>query len=372
MLGEAVLLAALQIGPFFERGNDFFALRPVYSRQEETTDVLWPLYSSHRDWWRFCFLFSGQDYPEGGGQFSFLPFWYNGSYPERGDYWGLFPFYGTHPGLATVYDLKFAFWPLWMRYRMPRSGGAGGGYRTSNVFLFPFVSWRDDGSWGVWPLCGVSHNRPGDHRYFLWPFVTWADYRKDRDTSGAGSSWMLWPLFGSVSREREDQSLLLPPFFSVVRSKSHSAGAKDLQCDWRLRVPWPFIELERSARRERISLFPVFERTVRRRYADGEREASDLRFGWRLVELLENETRVFPFWVSNDDGYLRMWPFFERRPMGGGVVASRMLSLFPIRWIPAVDRNWAKFWTFYECESNEVYREHFLLWGLIEWRTFSD
>ena len=84
---------------------------------------------------------------------------------------------------------------------------------------------------------------------------------------------------------------------------------------------------------------------------------------------MPDETRVFPFWTSRDDGYLRVWPFWETSPLGDGSLASRCLSLFPIRWVPSVDRNWSKFWTFYESVSNPVCTEHSLLWGVIRWRT---
>ena len=46
----------------------------------------------------------------------------------------------------------------------------------------------------------------------MWPVATWATYRDDRDTAGEGYSWMLWPLYGQVRRERESQDLFLPPF----------------------------------------------------------------------------------------------------------------------------------------------------------------
>ena len=54
---------------------------------------------------------------------------------------------------------------------------------------------------------------------------------------------------------------------------------------------------------------------------------------------------------------------------GGAVARGRFLALMPIRWVPPVDRNWAKFWTFYENESTPLYTDHSLLWGLIRWRT---
>ena len=55
-----------------------------------------------------------------------------------------------------------------------------------------------------------------------------------------------------------------------------------------------------------------------------------------------------------------------------GVRRGRLLALFPMRWVPSIDRNWAKFWTFYETEANPVCTYHSLLWGLIRWRTVND
>ena len=92
------------------------------------------------------------------------------------------------------------------------------------------------------------------------------------------------------------------------------------------------------------------------------------RFGWKFIELYDDETRVFPFWVSRkDDSYFRLWPFWESEVGKDKVERSRFLSIFPIRWVPAVDRNWSKFWTFYECERTEDKTHHSLLWGIIQW-----
>ena len=97
------------------------------------------------------------------------------------------------------------------------------------------------------------------------------------------------------------------------------------------------------------------------------------RFGWKLVELYDDETRVFPFWTSRKDGsYFRLWPFWESVRGSDGVTRSRFLSLFPIRWVPAVDRNWAKFWTFYERAEGRNGIDHSLFWGIIRWRTDDD
>lgn len=355
-----LLAAAFQVGPFYEQRDEFAAVRPFWSAERATTDVLWPLFTAHDDWWRFCFFTHYQENREGGYQFEIMPLWFNGRAAEDSDaYAGLFPICGYHPHFLLMYDLEFCLWPLWMRYRMPRPKDDK--MMTSTAVLFPFFHWRDDGSWGVWPLCGMSHNRSDDHWYALWPLFNWKTAYEDRDTSGAGTAWMLWPLYASVERERESQWQVLPPFISFVETKD----------GWRGRFPLPIIEIERFAKRDRTSVFPFYEHIINRRYLDGAPTTELTRFGWRLVELLPDETRVFPFYVGSDS-FTRVWPFYESETGRDGVTRARILSLFPIRWDDGVERNWSKFWTFYETESNPIETHHSLLWGIIRWSTYND
>ena len=371
-----VLAAAFEVLPLYQQdpGRGFYAARPFWSRDAaaETTDVLWPLFTSHRDWWRFAFFMGGQRHADGGYQFQALPLWWHGREGGGGAdslYWGFFPFYGRHPHMLLMNDWEFALWPAWMRYRTPRP--KEGRWMTTNAVLFPLVHWRDDGSWGVWPLYASAHNRADDHVSVLWPIWNWKTCFADRDTSGAGTAWMLWPLVGRVDRERERQWLFVPPLFSWAETDSKSSAWPAGEPEVRLRCPWPLFEYEANARRTRLSVFPLYERIENRAFADGAKVDEITRFGWRLVELLPDETRVFPFWVSrSDDAYFRLWPLWESARGADGVRRGRFLSLFPIRWVPAVDRNWAKFWTLYEREERPgAETRHSLLWGLVRWTT---
>ena len=367
MLSELLLAAAFQIGPFYEQKEDAAALRPFWSREGQTTDVVWPLFTSHRDWWRFAFFVHHQTNDK-GYQFEVMPLWWHGRESTEGDdgfYWGLFPLYGSHPHFLMMHDLKFVLWPVWTSYSTPRP--SKGEWMRTNSVLWPFIHWRGDGSWGFWPFYVQNHQRESFHQTALWPIFTWASYEADRDTAGAGTSGMFWPLWGDVSRERESQWSFLPPLFSRARTPDTV----------RWRMPWPFIEWEYGSRRDRISVFPLYERVVLKSYAgnSGRNEVSSsvTRFGWKLVELYDDETRVFPFWTSRKDGsYFRLWPFWESARGGDGITRSRFLSLFPIRWVPAVDRNWAKFWTFYERAEGRNGTDHSLFWGIIRWRSNDD
>ena len=205
MLSSIVLFASLQIGPFFETREDYLAVRPFYAQEGRDTDVLWPLFTAHDDWWRALMFIHWQENAE-SYQFEVMPFWFTGRTRAGEKYAGLFPIYGRHPHILLMHDFEFALWPLWTKYSMPRKDAPDGRLVTRSV-LFPFFSWRDDGAWSVWPFYGVNYQRESDHRYVLWPFATWASYREDRDTAGAGSSWMLWPLVGRInSRLRGDGS----------------------------------------------------------------------------------------------------------------------------------------------------------------------
>ena len=355
MFVEALLATAIEIGPIYEQRSQYVAVRPFYAEENEVTDGLWPLFTRHRDWWRELLCLHYQENGERGYQFEVDPLWWNGRDDRTGEsYWGLFPLYGEHPHALLMYDFQFALWPLYHSYRMPRERD----WLETKAVLFPLLHWRSDGSWGLWPLYGLNHQRESDHRYALWPIVTWANYREDRDTSGAGYSWMFWPLWTEIEREREVGHMFLPPFFSYAETPS----------GWQLRAPWPIFEMEALANRDRFSIFPLYESVELKAYHDGEVRSSVTRFGWKLVELYDEETRVFPFWVSReDDSYVRLWPFWEREGR-----KARLFSLLPIRAVPAIDRNFAKFWTFYEQEEFPGITEHSLLWGILRWSTYND
>lgn len=416
-------------GPFFEywrsvgpnpvgadregRLRTFWAFRPFYSqvRAPETTkrDFLWPVATCHSRedalWWRAFFLAYGDDRDglEPSWSFNLLPIVFCGSDRRSGAYGGLFPVYGQHPHFLLMDNWRFCLWPVWMDYDVT-------GIHHGAV-LWPLITWKENDtmSAGVWPLFSHSRLRESDHWYFLWPIATWARYDEDRDTSGAGSSWMFWPVYGNVSRARERQHLVLPPFFSYTRTPH--------VLRWRL--PWPLVDVELGTKRNRVSVWPFYEYLDGFQYpgksAEGVRGRVDIpppavegperpsedhsssrapeertrRYLWMLVEDIELETdttyesrfNFFPFftrerrYVKSKDGtrretasFTRIWPFW-RSETENGFTERRVLDLIPVRHSEGFDRNWAAFWTFWTSEGAEGGpTEHSLFWSIIDWK----
>ena len=192
-------------------------------------------------------------------------------------------------------------------------------------------------------------------------------------------------VYGEVRRARESQTMVLPPFFSYTET--------DAARRWRL--PWPFFDWERSAVRDRLSVWPFWEQI--RGYAYGTRaeEERTWRVGWKLVEnteLTTDRTRevrfnFFPFFTwerrwrkagkpQGGEGaealqasYLRIWPFWSSETVDGRT-RSRTLELMPFRHGEGIERNWAPFWSLWEKDERPDGRtRHSLLWNVISWQS---
>ena len=343
----------VNIGPFFERDpeRDFTAVRPFWSATPDTEDFAWPLGTWHtneeRFWYRFFFLAYGHE-----NSFNFFPLWFSETDRKSGDFhWALFPACGSHPHMLFMDDIHFALWPLYMDYSVK-------GVR-SHAVLWPIFSWKDSPreAVGVWPLFGWSRLRESAHRYALWPILEWADHYEDRDTSGAGKSGMLWPVFGAVERERERQVLIFPPFFSWARTPD----------TWRLRCPWPLVDVELGPKRDRWSVWPFVERSIQKSYANGKADDVIWRFGWQLAEKTDSRLNIFPFFTREKD-FVRVWPFWSSR-VEDGRQTVKVLDLMPVRNAGGVARNWEPFWSLYTSEEMPCGRVRRKFLFNIFWRT---
>lgn len=385
------IVSRFRLGPFYESartddGAVFRAVRPFYSSlcdartRTEVQDLLWPLCTRHslRDdtWWRAGVAY-GYDRAEhtasNSWSFNVFPLWFSGRDRVAGGYAALFPVGGYLPHtLFVLDDVHFAMFPLYLDYKV---NGA-----RRNYWLWPLLSSSEEipgeKRHGVFPLYGSTERRGSTlgsvdrQRYVLWPLWNDARYESSRNP---GSSWMLWPLYGSVNRSNEQQRLFLPPFFSWTKTDSGS----------RLRCPWPLLEIEKSKRTDRLSIFPLYGDTRRK----GERKRY---FLWPFFSGLSLETeelrtdrfQFFPFYTRQRrsgkagadaertvDSFVRVWPFFSRETRADGSSHLRALDLIPIRNASGVDRNWAPFWTLFTRTEKDGEAHWDILWGLIKFTT---
>jgi hypothetical protein len=377
------VVSRFRIGPLFEysatrEGGTFWALRPFYSRVSDpvsdtrVTDAAWPLGTSHRNheqqWWRMLLAYGSDNdvgREESAWKAALFPLYFQGRTRHGEDYWALFPVYGHLPHVLLMDDIDFVLFPLYMDYRVNRM--------EFEYYLWPIIlrSAVEPGvtRTGVFPLYGQTQRHDTRHRFAFWPFWTSAVYSNPRNT---GSSWMLFPLAGSVNRAKEKQRLFLPPFFSHATT--------DAAERWRL--PWPFYETVTTATSQKRSYWPF--------YGDAHNEDGRRWYAaWPLIEHFtlkhkggrEERSRFFPFYLkatnyrSDSAGaeqvsetYTRAWPFFARQTTPEGSHLS-VLELSLIRYSGGIERNWAPFWTLYERIEQGSEVVHDALWGLLQYRT---
>lgn len=380
---EDRIVSRFRFGPLFEyremaSGGTLWALRPLYVRQRDPVedlsidDTVWPLCSRHQlheeSWWRFLLLAYGSNDDvnnEDSGWKAFLfPLYFQGRTRQGEDYWALFPIYGHLPHILMMEDIDFTLFPLYLDYEV---NGIERRY-----YGWPFYSRGEDApgvvKTGVFPFYGETARRDVLTRYVLWPFWTSAEYTSERNP---GESWMLWPLAGRVDREREQQKLFLPPFFSHAKTDSAE----------RWRMPWPFYETHTSKDLRKWSYWPLFGRTLR--------EDEDRWYAlWPIIERFKLDSRgkrterfhFFPFYMNQkifrkgkdgsetlEESYTRFWPFYsvEERP-GSGYYHLRAFEFMPIRFADGVDRNWAPFWTLYERTETDGRIAEDAFWGLFK------
>jgi len=372
-----------RLGPFYERrvmsdGSSFTAVRPLYSRsveaegRETVTDALWPLATFHRNesqqWWRVLVAFGNDldvNNPDSGWSLGVFPLWFQGRSRLQEDYWALFPIYGHIPHLWLMEDLSFTLFPCYLRYKVAE--------REREYYLWPFMSRLEEEEGvkrtSVFPFYGYKDTPRQETQYVLWPF--WIDTTYKDTAPNPGSAWMLFPIAGQVSREREQQWLALPPFISHALTDTTE----------RWRVPWPFVQLEKTADERSRTFWPFYS----------DRLSDDRRYfsaGWFLYSRDNakrpngrvERMRIFPFYVNEStyakdpdgieyekENYLRVWPLFTR-VRTPRISHFRTLELNPIRYSEGIERNWAPFWTFYERSSLDGEVEHDALWGIINFR----
>ncbi|MGN0891086.1 MAG: hypothetical protein ACI4W7_05490, partial [Candidatus Spyradenecus sp.] len=168
----------------------------------------------------------------------------------------------------------------------------------------------------------------------------------------------------------------LPPLF---RYSTTTDGAR------LIRAPWPLFERYTDPNESTWKSWRFWGMTHR-----GSRDGWWFLYPLAMHKRQQTEvqrtrlTRFWPFYLNEEvvaydvrgrgrvqKRAFRLWPFYASSFHEETGEDCRSLILFPIHDVPAIERNWAPFWTFYtarrEAGSDETLHE--LFWGLIWWRT---
>ena len=350
--------------PFYEsvQTNDasFFAVRPFYSHTERgegsVTDIFWPLYSRKKfkdeaTSRAFLFYFThrfGRCDESPRKRRWLLPFWFSGQDAQGEEYRALFPLGGTIREFLGRDKISFALFPTFGKSQINE-------VKTTSV-LWPIYS-RTRGDRirrdRVFPIIGKSVlEGEYEKKFVLWPFWTSATYVHPRNP---GRSWILFPLCGRSTLEKESTTWLLPPFFRFTKGEKQN----------RIFCPWPFYQKVDSEWHQKHWVWPLWGCDQR----DGglkHRTFLLWPFLWseRSETGLHEKTRrmAVPFFTMERDylkeegvakedqklvsGYWRVWPLMSRQSSGDGS-RFRLLDLWPVKNSAPVERNWAPLWTLY-------------------------
>jgi hypothetical protein len=375
------------LGPFFETraapdGRRFFAVRPFYSRAEGPDkgriihEVLWPVASvkdfEDERFWRFLVLY-GHDFErhKAGSRYRLLllPFLFAGRNAEGGKYFALFPLGGRIDEFLTRDRINFALFPLY-------SYSTINGQRTHSV-LWPVGSYtKGEGvsRLRVFPLYGHSTYKDQWKKTFaLWPLWSTVEYSYP---NSKGGGFVLFPLVGHVKLTDQETWMLFPPFLrwskGAIRSK--------------LNAPWPFIQYMKGDS-DRLYVWPLWGRSRQAQtrmwfcawplISGQETQYKDSVLNrFRVLPLIQYESRTsLPGAAAPTncverlpepaalERYFKLWPLLSYARQGTNKWFS-MISPWPLRDAPSIEKNWAPFWTLYSCRKAGAAGEHELLWGL--------
>ncbi|MBU0677703.1 MAG: hypothetical protein KJ626_06270 [Verrucomicrobia bacterium] len=367
------------LGPLFEKassedGKSFAAVRPLFSNtkdpvmERETTEVLWPLASvrDFRDetYWRvLTAIYQDWDVnnPYSRYRFWILPLYFQGRDVRMRNYVALFPLGGRINEFLGRDEISFWLFPL-------TAYSSINNVKTRDV-LWPFIS-RTKGKgiyrFRVAPFYGQSKHRDKfKKRFIAWPFWTSAEYYY-KGSSGKG--YIAFPLWGHIKLEDQESWLVLPPLFRFNKGQRLNYGY----------APWPFFSYS-SGEVEKFSLWPIYGRKATH-------GVESQYFLWPIFwkeemdrgDSVGHRFAALPFWQSEsrvERGYQagsthkkvyvyrKLWPLASYI-RDGAARRFRMLSLWPLKDTPQIERNWAPLWTLYQNTSIENVSEQELLWGL--------
>ncbi|MCX7009077.1 MAG: hypothetical protein NTY53_17820, partial [Kiritimatiellaeota bacterium] len=276
--------------------------------------------------------------------------------------------------------MTFALWPLYIH-------NVQKGEHSYHV-LWP-VYCRENNErndrFRIWPLYGWNIRR-GDYnkQFCLWPLVSWAHYYRP---GASGYGYLIFPLYGHVKRENQEDWILLPPFFKYGTSAKQTQGY----------APWPFIQWK-TGEIEQLYFWPLW----------GYKNLDHIHGGfyawplgwWRHLDRYDEHVDRYtfaPIWFSESQWraekpkrtpqpeaapspsvvtapaapatncvarYWQFWPLCNYERVGEQS-RFRTLMLWPMRHSAMIEREFAPIWTLYQHQRAGQSSSDEILWGLV-------
>lgn len=365
------------LGPIYENirlenGHERQAIRPLWSfekfEDKVAMDFIWPLSMSRleNDYYRSHFLlffYHNMDVTEEDSEYLFwlFPLWFQGQDRDKQDYKGLFPIWGEVRDVVGFDSIKFHFFPIHLETRKNKI--------LSESWLWPIYTTTSGPKvqkWNVWPFYGEKWEKEkAESSFVLWPF--WHE-GKSLVPGKKGEWFFFFPLYGKYDFEDSTKTTVLWPFFSWSSSDKDEA----------LQAPWPFYtEREtKDGREEKFTAWPFYTsykapNKITKQYVwpigtysrigdetNYEEREWWLPFYWSTIIAQEGHIK---------EDYTRIWPFYSKTVHGQQENIS-ILSLWPQRHYPAIERNWQTIWEPYRYYRDEKKISHDIFWGLSKYK----
>lgn len=365
------------IGPFYENlklenGHVRQALRPIWSYEKfedrVAMDFLWPLSMSRLDgdYYRSNFLlffYHNMDVKDVDSEslFWLFPLWFQGTDRDRSDYKALFPIWGEVKDTIGFDSISFQFFPIHLETQKNEI--------HSESWLWPIYSETkgpEIDKWRLWPFYGHSVVKDkAESSFILWPF--W--HEGESLVSGKKGEWFFFfPFYGQYEFENSKKTTVLWPFFSWSSTEKEDSA----------HTPWPFYTERKTkdGKEEKFSAWPFYTRhtapgKIAKQYAwpigtysrIGDEEDYEERSWWLPFYW---SSRLAKSGVITED-YTRYWPFYSKT-VNGPKTSVSLLSIWPQRHMPVIERNWQTLWEPYRYYKDENITNHDILWGLSKYK----
>lgn len=367
-----------------------WTLRPLWTyRRDPVTnkadcDFLAPLgryyrqgKRSHHRFWPLFFHTRLERHNGPDIDWMFLPFFFGGSDPEKGNYFAFFPIGGTIEDFLSYDSFSFVLWPIYQKVRKKVSTNE---YRTSTSILL-LIGWSEGGrideSYHILPFYMKSVWKGKYRKYsVLWPFFHYQEL--GLDTKHPAKAYGFWPLFHIENADNYYRHgfigpiLFLGPLLQFAREvpdRWHGKPNTERRSYYHYDVPWPILRFKRSREYERTRIFPFYsyyrETTSTSTFTSRtyltpifwDRDTETLSFSKSEFYFVPLYTRIRKTYKarSGQDEYVHIWPFFYSDVTADGGAVFSCLNLMPLRRVrpfEPVDRILRPFWNLYRYERD--------------------